>query len=169
MPGWGVTLNNMLGEEDLQPGEPLPPGARMGSMMAPTLVAWPDGRRAALGTGGSERIRSAILCVLARLVDEGDDLASAVAAPRVHVSGDRVVHVEPGLEEHELAAIADLVAERGWPAYDAWPTTNIYFGGVHAVQRDADGTVTAVGDARRGGAAAVVHPDGYVDRAWSEA
>ncbi len=168
VPGWGVTLNNMLGEEDLQPGEPLPPGARMGSMMAPTLVAWPDGRRAALGTGGSERIRSAILCVLARLVDEGDDLASAVAAPRVHVSGDRVVHVEPGLEEHELAAIAELVAARGWPAYDGWPTTNIYFGGVHAVQRDADGGVTAVGDARRGGAAAVVHPDGRVDRAWSE-
>ena len=168
VPGWGVTLNNMLGEEDLQPGEPLPPGARMGSMMAPTLVAWPDGRRVALGTGGSERIRSAILCVLARLLDEGEHIADAVAAPRVHVSGDEVVHVEPGLDDASLGAIAELVAARGWPAYDAWPTTNIYFGGVHAVERGADGTVTAVGDARRGGAAAVVRPDGDVVSAWSE-
>jgi gamma-glutamyltranspeptidase/glutathione hydrolase len=86
----------------------------------------------------------------------------------VHVSSDCVIHVEPGLDEPELAAIAELVASRGWPAYDAWPTTNIYFGGVHAVQRDADGSVTAVGDARRGGAAAVVDPDGRVVRAWSE-
>ncbi|HET7900537.1 MAG TPA: gamma-glutamyltransferase [Candidatus Nanopelagicales bacterium] len=168
VPGWGVTLNNMLGEEDLQPGEPLPVGARMGSMMAPTLVAWPDGRRVALGTGGSERIRSAILCVLARLVDEGDDLAAAVAAPRVHVSGDHVVHVEPGLADDELTTLRDLVAQRGWPALDAWPTTNIYFGGVHAVHRGADGSVTAVGDARRGGAAAVLLPDGEVLHAWSE-
>jgi gamma-glutamyltranspeptidase/glutathione hydrolase len=39
VPGWGVALNNMLGEEDLRPadGSALPPGTRMGSMMAPTL------------------------------------------------------------------------------------------------------------------------------------
>jgi gamma-glutamyltranspeptidase/glutathione hydrolase len=161
-PTWGVTLNNMLGEEDLQPGVPLPPGARMGSMMAPTLLAWPDGRRAALGTGGSERIRSAILCVLARMVDDGDDLASAVAAPRVHVSGDGTVHVEPGLPDQAVRDLAALALDRGWPGIDPWPTTNIYFGGVHAVSREADGSVTAVGDARRGGAAAVVLPDGRV-------
>jgi gamma-glutamyltranspeptidase/glutathione hydrolase len=168
VPGWGVPLNNMLGEEDLQPGVPLAPGERMGSMMAPTLLAWPDGRRAALGTGGSERIRSAVLCVVARMVDEGTDLATAVAAPRVHVSSDRAVHVEPGLDAADLAAIADVARERGWPAPDAWPTTNIYFGGVHAVHRAADGSVTAVGDARRGGAAAVVLPDGGVVTASSE-
>jgi len=168
VPRWGVTLNNMLGEEDLQPGEPLPPGARLGSMMAPTMLAWPDGRRAALGTGGSERIRSAILCVLARMIDEGDDLASAVAAPRVHVGGDGTVHVEPGLVDADLEALSALVESRGW-ALDPWPTTNIYFGGVHAVHRDADGSVTAVGDARRGGAAAVVLPDGRVLRDDSDA
>jgi gamma-glutamyltranspeptidase / glutathione hydrolase len=159
VPRWGVTLNNMLGEEDLQPGEPLPPGARLGSMMAPTMLTWPDGRRVALGTGGSERIRSAILCVLARMIDEGDDLARAVAAPRVHVGGDGTVHVEPGLADADLHALGVLVGSRGW-ALDPWPTTNIYFGGVHAVHRDADGSVTAVGDARRGGAAAVLLPDG---------
>jgi gamma-glutamyltranspeptidase len=48
---------------------------RIGQII-PTLLTWPDGGRAALGTGGSERIRSAILCVLARMIDEADDLAT---------------------------------------------------------------------------------------------
>ena len=167
VPRWGVPLNNMLGEEDLQPGVPLAPGDRMGSMMAPTLLAWPDGSRIALGTGGSERIRSALVCVLTRLVD-GTDLAEAIEAPRVHVGGDHQVHVEPGLTAEEIAGLELLADERDWPAVDAWPTPNVYFGGVHAVRRTADGTVTAVGDARRGGAAAVLLPDGEVRLADSE-
>jgi len=167
VPRWGVPLNNMLGEEDLQPGVPLAPGERMGSMMAPTLLAWPDGSRIALGTGGSERIRSALVCVLARLVD-GTDLADAVDAPRVHVGGDHQVHIEPGLSAEDLAGLERLADERDWPAVDPWPTPNVYFGGVHAVRRTADGTVTAVGDARRGGAAAVLLPDGTVRIADSE-
>lgn len=168
VPGWGVPLNNMLGEEDLQPGEPLPPGARMGSMMAPTLVERADGSRAVLGTGGSERIRSAVLGVVTLLADAGADLADAVAAPRVHVGGDGQVHVEPGLAQADLDALDRLSQERGWPGVDRWPTTNVYFGGVHAVQRAADGAVTAVGDARRGGAVAIVRPDGTTESADSD-
>jgi gamma-glutamyltranspeptidase/glutathione hydrolase len=168
VPGWGVTLNNMLGEEDLQPGVPLAPGERMGSMMAPTLLAWPDGTRVALGTGGSERIRSALVCVLTRLVDDGADLMDAVDAPRVHVGGDHQIHVEPGLTDADLAGLGRLAARRGWPGVDRWPAPNVYFGGVHAVRRAADGTVTAVGDARRGGAAAVLLPDGRVRLVDSE-
>jgi gamma-glutamyltranspeptidase/glutathione hydrolase len=160
---WGVPLNNMLGEEDLHTGVPLAPGARMGSMMSPTLLTWPDGTRAALGTGGSERIRSATLGVLLRLLDGGEDLATAVAAPRVHVSGDHQVHVEPGLEPDQLVALDRAAASAGWPPVAHWPTPNVYFGGVHAVRRHPDGRVTAVGDGRRGGAAAVVHGDGSVD------
>jgi gamma-glutamyltranspeptidase/glutathione hydrolase len=160
---WGVTLNNMLGEEDLHTGVPLAPGERMGSMMSPSLIAWPDGTRAVLGTGGSERIRSATLGVLVRLLDDGSDLASAVSAPRVHVSGDHQIHVEPGLEPDQLRALDRSAATAGWPAVEHWPTTNVYFGGVHAVRRHPDGRVTAVGDGRRGGAAAVVHRDGTID------
>ena len=37
-------------------------------MMAPTLVEWPDGRRSALGSGGSNRIRSAVLQVVLGIV-----------------------------------------------------------------------------------------------------
>jgi len=168
VPGWGVALNNMLGEEDLQPGVPPAPGERMGSMMAPTLLAWPDGSRVALGTGGSERIRSALVCVLARLVDAGEDLADAVDAPRVHVGSDHQIHVEPGLSAADLAGLTRLAASRGWAPVDPWPTHNVYFGGVHAVRRAADGTVTAVGDPRRGGAAAVLLPDGTMRLVSSE-
>jgi gamma-glutamyltranspeptidase/glutathione hydrolase len=168
VPGWGVALNNMLGEEDLQPGVPVAPGERMGSMMAPSLLAWPDGSQVVLGTGGSERIRSALVCVLSRLVDDGAELADAVDAPRVHVGGDQQIHVEPGLAAADLHGLAQLAAERGWPDVDPWPSPNVYFGGVHAVRRAADGTVTAVGDARRGGAAAVLLPDGEVRMVGSE-
>lgn len=60
-------------------------------------------------------------------------------------------------QEFALAA-----AGRSWPAPEHWPQPSVFFGGVHAVRRAADGSVQAVGDARRGGAAAVLLPDGSV-------
>ena len=66
VPGTGMHLNNMLGEQDLNPlgYHRHEPGARVPSMMAPT-VALRDGRpEVALGSAGSNRIRSAILQTL---------------------------------------------------------------------------------------------------------
>ena len=151
VPGTGVQLNNVMGEADLHPQgfSATAPGLRIGSMMAPTVLRLPDGTRTALGSGGSERIRSALLCTLTALVDRGDDLAAAVSAPRLH--WDRsVLQVEPGLPAPVLAA---LQASR--PAAQ-WSRRDLYFGGVHAVARRPDGTVDAAGDARRAGATAVV-------------
>lgn len=164
VPGWGVALNNMLGEEDLRPadGSALPPGARMGSMMAPTLVELADGSRTALGTGGSERIRSALLGVLVRLIDEDRSLADAIDAPRVHLTGTGPVHLEPGLADRDLVDLDALARRRDWPGLEPWPQRNLYFGGVHAVRRALDGTVEAVGDARRTGSVGLVLPDGSV-------
>ena len=144
----GVTLNNMLGEADLHPGgfHSLPAGDRLSSMMAPTLAVSDDGSLLALGSGGSERIRSALVQVLVRALDEGQDLAHAIAGPRLHV-GDDVIDVEPGFPAD---LVQDLAGARIWPAPD------LYFGGVHAVTRDPEGRVTAVADTRRGGAVAVV-------------
>jgi gamma-glutamyltranspeptidase/glutathione hydrolase len=161
---WGVTLNNMLGEEDLRPadGSALPPGSRMGSMMAPTLVDLVDGSRVALGTGGSERIRSALLAVLVRLIDDESPLLAAIDAPRVHLTGSGPIHVEPGLEDDDLVQLADLAQRRDWPGVEPWPSASLFFGGVHAVRRAADGSVEAVGDARRTGSVGVVLPEGSV-------
>lgn len=150
-PGTGIHLNNMLGEEDLNPGgfHSLPPGIRMGSMMAPSVVTHPDGSITGLGTGGSERIRSALLVTLLRLVDLEEGTPSAIGAPRMHPNRE-AVQLEPG-----WAGDVAAILRRTRPV-NIWPGTNLFFGGVHAVTRHPDGSVTAVGDSRRGGAAVVV-------------
>ena len=83
VPGTGMHLNNMMGEEDLNPGgfHEHPPGARVPSMMAPTVVLR-DGRpEIALGSAGSNRIRSAIVQTIAAVVDGGMAAQAAVDSP----------------------------------------------------------------------------------------
>jgi gamma-glutamyltranspeptidase/glutathione hydrolase len=146
--GTGISCNNMLGEDDLHPDgfHAAPPGLRVASMMSPTFVLDRGGRvELALGSGGSKRIRSAILQVLASVVDHGTDLQTAVDAPRLHWDEDHL-EVEPGFDEpvlEELARYAPL---------NRWPARSMYFGGVHAVAPGCGGA----GDARRGGSVTVV-------------
>jgi gamma-glutamyltranspeptidase/glutathione hydrolase len=153
VPNTGVHLNNMLGEEDLNPGgfHRHQHGRRIPSMMAPTVVLR-DGRpEVALGSAGSNRIRSAILQTVMRIVDEGMPAQEAVAAPRVHYEG-RMVEAEPGIDDEALAALA----RDGWPV-QRFRECNLYFGGVQAVARDPEtGELSGGGDPRRGGAAVVV-------------
>ena len=150
----GISFNNMLGEEDLNPLglHAQAPGTRMGSMMAPTLVEGADGSLLALGTGGSERIRSSLSGVIARHLDHTATVADSIGAPRVH-PGDSLIDVEPG---HDPATIAALRAQG--IGLREWDEADLYFGGVHAVRRAPDGSVMAIGDVRRGGAVAVVAP-----------
>lgn len=149
----GVQLNNMLGEEDLNPVgiHALRAGVRMGSMMTPTLVQRADGTRVTFGSGGSERIRSAHVGVLARLIDEDSTLSAAVMGPRIHAT-DTGFEVEPGIPISDLASHPDAGQVRTWPERD------LFFGGVHAVSIDANGRRHGVGDPRRGGHAAVLTP-----------
>ena len=53
--------NNMMGEDDLHPGgfHATPPGERVASMMAPSLVVDADGARAAGGRAAAGRSGSA--------------------------------------------------------------------------------------------------------------
>ena len=147
-PGTGVQLNNVMGEEDLHVDGlgSATPGTRVGSMMSPTIVTLGDGREAAFGSGGSERIRSALTQVVVDLVDHGMDLRAAVDAPRLHWDGTRL-QVEPGLPPDVLAALGQRWDVNEWSARD------LYFGGVHGVEQPDE----AVGDARRGGAGGVEH------------
>ena len=98
---FGFMLNNMLGEEDLSSGrlDAWREGTRLSSMMAPTIILEPDGAVTALGTGGSNRIRTAILQVAVALLDHGMSLEEAVEAPRLHVEKCGTVSFEPGLPE----------------------------------------------------------------------
>jgi gamma-glutamyltranspeptidase/glutathione hydrolase len=149
VPGTGLHLNNMMGEADLNPlGFHLhPPGRRLPSMMAPTLVRRADGAvELALGSAGSNRIRSAILQVICNVVDRGMGLAEAVEAPRLHWE-DGVLYVEPGAEPTNLEGI--VIARFNGP--------NVFFGGCQAVRRDPDsGQMVGAGDPRRGGAVIAV-------------
>jgi gamma-glutamyltranspeptidase/glutathione hydrolase len=150
---FGFMLNNMLGEEDLSP-EGLGKwreGVRLSSMMAPTIILQPNGTVVPLGTGGSNRIRTAILQVAVNLLDYRLSLADAVEAPRLHLERDGTLSFEPGLPDSVQSAFRAL-GERA----HAWPERNLFFGGVHAARRFADGGVEGAGDPRRGGVAIVV-------------
>jgi gamma-glutamyltranspeptidase / glutathione hydrolase len=135
----GTQLNNMLGELDVIGHGPRAPGGRLPSMMAPTLVLR-DGRpRLALGSAGSVRLAGAIAQV-ADAVLRGLPVSEAIDRPRLHVEGD-VLHLEGGIDEPPPT---------GWTTV-AWSGRNLYFGGVAAVERRPDGTLSAAGDPRRGG------------------
>jgi gamma-glutamyltranspeptidase/glutathione hydrolase len=114
-------------------------------MMAPTVVLR-DGRpEVALGSAGSNRIRSAIVQTIAAVVDGGLAAQEAVDWPRVHVEGP-LVEAEPGVDEAALEALA----ARDWQV-KRWQERNLYFGGVQAVVRGSDGQISGGGDPRRGG------------------
>jgi gamma-glutamyltranspeptidase / glutathione hydrolase len=150
---FGFMLNNMLGEEDLAAGglHAWREGTRLSSMMAPTIILEPDGTVTALGTGGSNRIRTAILQVAVNLLDHGMSLQDAVEAPRLHVERDGRTSFEPGLPE---AAQAEFLA-LGEKAH-AWPARNLFFGGVHAARRHPGKGMEGAGDPRRQGQTRVV-------------
>jgi gamma-glutamyltranspeptidase / glutathione hydrolase len=151
VPGTGVILNNMLGEEDLNPAgfHRIAPGRRVPSMMAPTVVLRDGEIVLALGSAGSNRIRSAILQTVVRAVEQRLPVEVAVEAPRLHFEAG-VVQAEPGIEEEALARIE----ARGLPVARR-PAINLFFGGVQAVARDPEtGAIGGGGDPRRGGAVA---------------
>ncbi len=151
VPGTGVHVNNMLGEEDLNPHgfHHTPPGRRMTSMMSPTVVLRDGEVVAGLGSAGSNRIRSAVLQTILRLLD-GTGPAEAIAAPRVHYEGGRL-QAEPGVDPDALHRIEAA----GLPV-NRWRQRNLFFGGVQMVTRDpASGILEGGGDPRRGGAVAV--------------
>jgi len=151
VPGTGVILNNMLGEEDLNPRgfHRIAPGRRVPSMMAPTVVLREGEIELGLGSAGSNRIRSAILQTVVRAVEQRLPVAAAIEAPRLHFEAG-LLQAEPGID---AAALARLEA-RGI-AVARRPSLNLFFGGVQAVARDpATGALSGGGDPRRGGAVA---------------
>jgi gamma-glutamyltranspeptidase/glutathione hydrolase len=152
VPGTGLHLNNMLGEEDLNPeGHRHEPGARVPSMMAPTLVLHDGQPEIAVGSAGSNRIRSAILQTIIHVIDRGRSAQDAVDAPRLHYENG-VVEAEAGVN----AAALEEIERDGWRVV-RWKEKNLYFGGVQAVARSPEtGALSGGGDPRRGGVAVVV-------------
>jgi gamma-glutamyltranspeptidase / glutathione hydrolase len=144
VPGLDLHLNSMLGEADLI-REPLRPGERMASMMAPILALDRGGVSLAAGAAGGTRLRSALVQVVAGILDEQLAPLDAVTRPRLHPAAG-LVHLEPGFEEEVARALEDAGFE-----VRVWPAPHHYFGGVSVVGRSG-----AAGDPRRSGGAATL-------------
>jgi gamma-glutamyltranspeptidase / glutathione hydrolase len=140
----GTQLNNMLGELDVIGEDELVPGARLPSMMTPTLLLEDGAARLVLGSAGSVRLAGAIAQVIDR-VTAGMGVAEAIDAPRIHVQG-RELHLEGGTQDEPVQGFEVV----------RWAARNLYFGGVSAVEHRADGRLAAAGDPRRGGHGIVV-------------
>jgi gamma-glutamyltranspeptidase / glutathione hydrolase len=118
--------------------------------MAPTIVLRDGRARLVVGSAGSLRLRGAILQIIVNAVGHGLPVEEAIDRPRVHLEAPEV-HCEGGLDPVELERLAEA-------GYDLvrWADRNLYFGGAAAVQVGVDGSLSAAGDRRRGGAGVVV-------------
>jgi gamma-glutamyltranspeptidase/glutathione hydrolase len=144
LPGLDLHLNSMLGEADLVRGR-LEPGKHMDSMMAPTLAYRRGELALAAGAAGGTRLRTALLGVVAGILDEGLEAEAAVARPRFHASAE-IVNAEPGVDEPALEEL-EVRGRR----VRRWPARHHYFGGVSVVSRTG-----AAGDPRRNGMASTI-------------
>lgn len=154
VPGTGIHLNNMLGEEDLNPtGRSPAPGERLTSMMAPSLLLHRGRPRLVVGSAGSIRLRNAIVQIIVNVVDHGLTLREAIEAPRVHLEGE-LLHLEGGVG----ADVAEALARAGYGLV-RWRDRNLYFGGASAVTLNDRGELEAAGDPRRDGAGVVVEAE----------
>ncbi len=144
VPGTGMHINNVMGEEDLNPlGFHLhPAGRRMPSMMAPSMVMREGEVELVLGSAGSNRIRSALLQMIVAVVDRDMPAREAVDSPRVHVE-DGVIFAEPGIDIEGLDPELRVVR---------FGALNLFFGGVQAALRRGE-ILSGAGDPRRGGVA----------------
>ena len=161
VPGTQIMLNNMLGEEDLNPHgfNSWPLDQRMSSMMAPTMILQDQKPQLVLGSGGSNRIRTAILQVICNVLDFDMSMVQAVEAPRIHWENG-VFHLEPGLNAQSTAPVPEsdetggdetVANQNGTDQIVQWQQTNMFFGGVHTVGR-TDSGLSGAGDPRRSGA-----------------
>jgi len=151
IPGTGVMLNNMLGEEDLNPMgfQNWHENQRMTSMMSPTLMFDHAGAGFALGSGGSNRIRTAILQVLVNLIDYDMPIRDAVESPRLHIESNEL-NLESGFDPRQVHPLKPY-----FPEIRAWDRRNLFFGGTH-VARHLGSEFEGAGDPRRGGCAKIV-------------
>jgi len=151
IPGTDIMLNNMLGEEDLNPDgfHQWATDIRMTSMMAPTMILQDGKPKIALGSGGANRIRTAIPQVIFNHLALGMAGKEAVSASRMHWE-EGVLDCEPGFSDTSLRHLLQPKGER----LAVWAKQGMFFGGTHSIFWDEHGTPQPVGDKRRFGAEA---------------
>ncbi|MDJ0843986.1 gamma-glutamyltransferase [Crocosphaera sp.] len=153
IPNTGIMLNNMLGEADLNPlgFHAWPCDCRISSMMSPTMILKEGEPEIVLGSGGSNRIRTALLQVISNLLDFDLSLEEAISQPRVHWE-NHMLNLEPReqletIEKLQLPPDTQMIL---------WEEVSMFFGGVHGVRYKKNDGLEAIGDPRRSGVGIVV-------------
>ena len=150
MPGGaGIWMNNCLGETELNRRGILadPPGTRVPSNMAPTIARNENGSIVTIGSPGAERITTALLYTLYYVIFESLPLAEAIEKPRAHVEQTAAglsIACEPGATDDDTSL-----------PLRHFDQPDMFFGGVTAAARLADGSLIAAADPRRTGATLV--------------
>jgi len=137
IPEYGIMMNNMLGEVDLNPFGFHKWGVkrRLPTMISPIIITQDSTPKFVLGSGGSNRIRSANIQVILNLLTKNLNLKNSIEAPRLHLEGNTLFY-EPGI-------IIPKIKNLKLTSFD---NKNLFFGGVNGVS-----ITEAVGDQRRGG------------------
>lgn len=145
IPGTGVMLNNMLGEEDLNPYgfHSWNKSGRLSTMMSPSIIMLDGKPVMVLGSGGSNRIRSAIVQVLINYFNYKMDLKQAINSHRFHIEGKKIFY-EPDVEIPKIKSKSNF-------SYIPFSSRNLFFGGVNAVT-----TTEGYSDPRRGGVSEIL-------------
>jgi len=148
VPGTGLMLNNCLGEPELNRLglHALAPGTRLASNMAPSVARSSSGAALAIGSPGADRITTALMQVLGRHCLADTPMQEAIDAPRVHV---RILDDGTQRVDHEDDPEISTAIERLGLQSFSHGETSMFFGGVGAARRLADGSLDAAGDPRR--------------------
>jgi gamma-glutamyltranspeptidase/glutathione hydrolase len=148
--GYGILLNDDISDMERKPGHPnsIGPNKRSVANMAPTIVFKQGRPRLALGTPGSVRIFPAMAQVVGNVLHQGMDLEQAVAAGRIHWEDNRFFFEGDLSDEVRARAKKELDQP-----VDERRKQDLFFGGVHAVEIQDDGTIVGVADPRREGVA----------------
>jgi gamma-glutamyltranspeptidase/glutathione hydrolase len=150
VPDTGLLLNGEMNDfsSDRANINAVAPGKIPRSNMCPTIVLKDNKPFLILGSPGSQRIPSAVLQTISNVIDHGMDLASAVAAPRVHWQ-DGTLYLEGGIPPE----VAEQLRHKGHTV-KLYADKDRYFGGVHAILIDPDtGALRGAADPRRDGQA----------------
>jgi gamma-glutamyltranspeptidase / glutathione hydrolase len=160
IPGAGFLMNNEMDDFAAKPGtansyglvqgEPnaIAPGKRMLSSMTPTIVTGPDGAvRLVLGAAGGSTITTTVFNILSNVIDFGQDVSTAVNAPRFHMQDfpDQVAFEKGGLEDDLKRALEAM-------GYKLAPRDHI--ADAPGIGRGPNGWIGAMEPRRSGGGAA---------------
>lgn len=136
----GIMLNNFAAEPDLMQYKDLYKiRGRITTMMAPTIITKNNKLEAVLGSGGSNRIRSAIFQTISNLLDFNMLPEKATNASRFHYEND-LLQIEYGVKKQVAKQLSKKYKT------NIWTVKNLFFGGVHIATPNA-----AAGDKRRAG------------------